>query len=94
MKVEVRAFGMKAMRGKHGLTQSQLAEDVGVSQNYVPALEAGARKAGSDLQQRLMKYFGCLFEDLFEVVLFDPESGHERVLQPIERPPKPSQRTV
>jgi len=31
------------------------------------------------LQQRLLKYFGCDFEDLFDVVLIDPDSGHERL---------------
>jgi len=69
------------MREKHKLTQRQLARDVGVSQNYIPAIEGGARKAGPGLQQRLVKYFGCRFEDLFDVVLVDPETGQERVLE-------------
>jgi len=82
MRVEVRATGLKTEREKRGLTQRQLAKDVGVSQNYIPALEAGARRAGPNVQQRLVKYFGCSFEDLFEVVLVDMESGKERTLQP------------
>ena len=82
MRVEVRATRLKTEREKRGLTQRQLAKDVGVSQNYIPALEAGARRAGSNVQQRLIKYFGCRFEDLFEVVLVDMESGQERLLQP------------
>jgi len=36
MKIEVRAVGLKAMREKRGLTQRQLAHDLGISQNYVP----------------------------------------------------------
>jgi transcriptional regulator with XRE-family HTH domain len=80
MKVEVRATRLREQREKRGLTQRQLARDVGVSQNYVPAIEGGARKAGAKLQQRLLKYFCCAFDDLFEVVLVDPESGHERLL--------------
>jgi predicted transcriptional regulator len=46
VKVEVRSVGLKAMREKKGLTQRKLAHDLGVSQNYIPAIEAGARDAG------------------------------------------------
>lgn len=56
MKVEVRAARLKAMREKRGLTQRQLAQDLGISQN-----------------------FSCRFEDLFDVVLVDPETGREQV---------------
>ncbi len=37
---------------------------------------------GEWLQEQMVKYFGCRFEDLFEVVLIDPETKQERVLQP------------
>ena len=80
MKIEVRAIGLKAMREKRGLTQRQLAHDLGISQNYVPAIEAGARRAGPKLQEQLVKYFGCRFADLFEVVLVHPETGREQVM--------------
>lgn len=43
MKVEIRAVYLKGTREKRGLTQRQLAKDIGISQNYIPALEAGAR---------------------------------------------------
>jgi len=82
VKVEVRAVGLKAMREKRGLTQRKLAHDLGISQNYIPAIEAGARHAGPKLQEQLVKYFGCRFEDLFEIVLVDPETKREQVLQP------------
>ncbi len=82
MKVEVRAVGLKAMREKSGLTQRKLAHDLGISQNYIPAIEAGARHAGPKLQQQMVKYFGCTFRDLFEVVLVDSETHKERVLEP------------
>jgi transcriptional regulator with XRE-family HTH domain len=82
MKIEVRATGLKAMREKRGLTQRQLAHDLGISQNYIPAIEGGARRAGPKLQEQLVKYFGCRFEELFEIVLVDSESGREQVLQP------------
>jgi transcriptional regulator with XRE-family HTH domain len=59
MKVEVRAVGLKGMREKRGLTQRKLAHDLGISQNYIPAIEANSRQAGPKLQQRLVNYFGC-----------------------------------
>jgi transcriptional regulator with XRE-family HTH domain len=82
VKVEVRAVGLKAMREKRGLTQRQLAHNLGISQNYIPAIEGGARKAGPKLQQQMVKYFGCDFGDLFEVVLVNPETSEEQWLQP------------
>jgi DNA-binding XRE family transcriptional regulator len=82
MKVEVRAIGLKRMREKRGLTQRQLAHDLGVSQNYIPAIEGGARKPGPKLQQQMMRYFACPFQDLFEVVLIDSENRREQVLEP------------
>ena len=44
MNVEVRATGLRAMREKKGLTQRELAHNLGISQNYIPALESGARR--------------------------------------------------
>ena len=82
VKVEVRATGLKAMREKRSLTQRQLAKDLGVSQNYIPAIEAGTRKAGPDLMGNMTCYFHCDFWDLFEVVLVNPETGREEPLVP------------
>ncbi len=56
MRIEVRAVGLRAMREQRGLTQRRLAHELGVSQNYVPAIEAGARRAGPKLQEQLVKY--------------------------------------
>jgi DNA-binding XRE family transcriptional regulator len=81
VKLEVRATGLKTMRGKRGLTQRKLAHGLGISQNYIPAIEANSRQAGPKLQDPLVKYFGVRFEDLFEVVLIDSETGQEQVLQ-------------
>lgn len=85
MKVEIRATGLKAMRERKRLTQRKLAHDLGISQNYIPAIEANSRQAGPKLQDQLVKYFGVRFEDLFEVVLINPETSREQVLQPVER---------
>ena len=81
MKVEVRA-SLRAMREKRGVTQRKLAHDLGVSQNYIPAIELGAPHAGPKLQRQMMKYFDCSFEDLFAVVLVDPITEQERVMTP------------
>jgi DNA-binding XRE family transcriptional regulator len=84
MKIEVRATGLKAIREKKGLTQRKLAHDLGISQNYIPAIEAGARRAGPKLQLQMVKYFACRFDDLFEVVLVNSETGREQTLHPKE----------
>ncbi len=76
-------MGLKAMREKKGLTQRKLAQDLGISQNYIPAIEAGARRAGRKLQEQLVKYFGCRFEE-FDVVLVDPETATEKQMVPRE----------
>jgi len=82
MKVEVRAVGLKAMREKRGLTQRKLAHELGISQNYIPAIEANSRQAGPKLQDQLVRYFGCRFDDLFQLILVDPETHKEQVLEP------------
>jgi transcriptional regulator with XRE-family HTH domain len=83
--VEVRATGLRPMREKRGLTQRELAHQLGISQNYIPALESGARRPGPKLRQALMKFFNANFEDLFEVVMVNPESSSEQVLEPREQ---------
>jgi transcriptional regulator with XRE-family HTH domain len=82
MNVEVRATGLRAMREKRGLTQRELAHQLGISQNYIPALESGARRPGPKLRQALIKFFNVNFEDLFEVVMVNPESSSEQILEP------------
>ena len=85
MRVEVRASGLRAMRQRRGLTQRQLAKDLDVSQNYIPAIEANDRQPGPKLQQQMIRYFDCAFEDLFQVMLIDPETGREQLLQAASR---------
>lgn len=82
MNVEVRATGLRKMREKHSLTQRELARRLGVTQNYIPALEAGTRNPGPKLRQSLMQLFQCDFEDLFEVVMVNPVSHQIQVLKP------------
>jgi DNA-binding XRE family transcriptional regulator len=82
MNVEVRAVGLRSMREKHKLTQRELARRLGVTQNYIPALEAGTRNPGPHLRQSLMELFQCDFEDLFQVVMVNPATNQEVILRP------------
>jgi DNA-binding XRE family transcriptional regulator len=82
MNVEVRASGLREMRAKHHFTQRELARRLSVTQNYIPALEAGTRNPGPKLRQRLMQLFQCDFEDLFEVVMINPADKSVTVLKP------------
>jgi len=82
MNVEVRATGLKSLRERHHLTQRELARRLGVTQNYIPALEAGTRNPGPKLRQSLMKLFQCDFEELFQVVMINPVDRREQVLRP------------
>ena len=90
MNVEVRATGLRAMRDKHHLTQRELARRLNVTQNYIPALEAGTRNPGPKLRQALMQLFQCEFEDLFEVVMINPVDHTERTMHadPVARKAK------
>ena len=70
------------MRDRHHLTQRELARRLGVTQNYIPALEAGTRNPGPKLRQSLMQLFNCDFEDLFLVVMVNPVDHREQILKP------------
>jgi predicted transcriptional regulator len=72
VRIEVRAPGVKTRRHEMGLTQRQLSRMVGVTQNYIAAVEAGTRHAGPNLKQSLMDALKASFDDLFEVVLVEP----------------------
>jgi transcriptional regulator with XRE-family HTH domain len=80
VKVEVRATGLRAKREAMGWTQRELAKRLGVTQNYIPALELGNRNPGPDLRQKLMSLFKCDFEDLFTVVMVNPANHKEETL--------------
>ena len=80
MRVEVRATGLRAKREAMGWTQRELAKRLDVTQNYIPALELGARNPGPSLRQKLMKLFNADFEELFTVVMINPQTKKEDVL--------------
>ncbi len=80
MKVEVRATGLRAHRERQRWTQRELAKRLGVTQNYIPALELGNRNPGPDLRQKLMDLFECDFEELFTVVMVNPVTNTEEIM--------------
>ena len=51
-------------RRKRGLTQTQLAEHVGISQNYVASLEKGDRKGDPALFKKLATALAVPMENL------------------------------
>ena len=42
---------------------------------------------GPKLKEQLVRYFGCRFQDLFEVVFVNPETNEVRVLHPASSKP-------
>jgi hypothetical protein len=82
MKIEGRAVGRKATQRKRGLLSASWPTTSVLARNYIPAIEANSRQPGPKLQGQLVKYFGCRFDELVEVVLIGPETGREHVLQP------------
>lgn len=72
------------MREKHKLTQRELARRLNVTQNYIPALEAGTRNPGPKLRTALIALFQCDFEDLFQVVMVNPTTHKEQILTPAD----------
>ena len=55
---------IKQLRKKKGVSQSQLAEAIGVKNNTVSTWERGTRKPDSDALQLLSNYFEVSFEYL------------------------------
>jgi transcriptional regulator with XRE-family HTH domain len=83
IRIEVRATRLAELRQARGLTQRELARRLDVTQNYIPALEAGTRQAGPRLRGPLMENLGAAFFDLFDVVLV-ADDGQEVQLSPLD----------
>jgi transcriptional regulator with XRE-family HTH domain len=81
VRIEVRATRLAELRQARGLTQRELARRLDVTQNYIPALEAGTRQAGPRLRGPLMENLGAGFFDVFDVVLV-ADDGQELQLRP------------
>ena len=75
-----RAVGMriKIVRQRSGLTQDQLAEQVGLSPKYISGIERGVENPTMDILIRLAKMLGVEPYDLF---LFGESEESERALR-------------
>ena len=70
---------MRELRKRRGVTQSQMAEALGVSSAYLSALEHGRRSRPSwYLVQRIIVYFDLIWDDAEDLVRLANRS-HPRV---------------
>lgn len=75
-------FGLRVreLRAERGLTQKQMASDLGVSAAYLSALEKGNRGAPSwEFVQRIITYFNIIWDDAEELQTL-ALSSHPRVV--------------
>ena len=69
------------LRKEMGLTQAQLAEALGMSQQLVAAYEAGARKIPASLLPKLAKIFAVPLEQLMGIEKLPAKRGQVSTLQ-------------
>lgn len=53
------------LRESHGLTQEQLAKEIGVSQSMIARIEAGEREPRKSIKIKMARYFEVTVEWLF-----------------------------
>ncbi|GHC74457.1 helix-turn-helix domain-containing protein [Limoniibacter endophyticus] len=70
---------LRELRARHGVTQREMAQAIGVTPAYLSALEHGKRgKPSWTLLQKIMGYFNVIWDDaeaLFELA----EQSHPRI---------------
>lgn len=60
---------IRQLRARKGVTQKQMAEELGVSAAWLSALEHGKRGQPSwDFQQRLIQYFNIIWDEADELI--------------------------
>jgi transcriptional regulator with XRE-family HTH domain len=59
---------LRELRKARGLTQEQLAEELGTNPHYISSIERGGRGLGPDLLARYCKFFGIKEEELSQLV--------------------------
>ena len=57
---------MKVLRAVKGVTQEQLAEDLGVTRQTIHAVESGKYNPSIDLAFKLAHYFDTTIEEIFQ----------------------------
>ena len=70
---------VKVERARKNITQSDLAEIIGVSRQTIHAIETGKFIPSTLLSLKMASYFGCRVEDVFE--LEDEEEVDRRWLR-------------
>ncbi|MHA3065760.1 helix-turn-helix transcriptional regulator [Lacticaseibacillus saniviri] len=75
---------LKELRKRAGLTQTELADELGISTIYLRKIEKGARQPSNNVAANFVEYFGVsaneLFPDIYQV-LIDTKSINERSKQ-------------
>ena len=57
---------IKVLRAVKGLTQEQLADDLGVTRQTIHAVESGKYNPSIDLAFKLARYFETSIEEIFQ----------------------------
>ncbi len=86
------------LRKAQHITQVQLAEFLGISQQYLQAFEAGRRKVPSSMLPKLAQLFGVSLEQLLGMpeptTKRGPTPKLQRQIEQLQRLPKTKQRFV
>ena len=72
---------MAKLRKELGITQTQLAETLDISQQLIAAYEAGSRKIPASLLPRLAKLFAVSLEELVGINKMPVKRGPASILQ-------------
>ena len=57
--------GLRIRRKKKGLTQKELAQELGMSRSFYGLIETGLREPSMDVAIKMARYFDTTIEDLF-----------------------------
>ncbi len=57
--------GLRIRRKKKGLTQKELAQELGMSRSFYGLIETGLREPSMDVAIKMAEYFDTTIEDLF-----------------------------
>ena len=70
---------LKMMRNKKGITQAELAQELGVSQRAVAAYELGERRPSPEIANKLRQIFELSVEEIWEMFYgaYEGTKGHE-----------------
>ncbi len=63
---------LRELRDEHGVSQRELAEEVGVTRQTINAVERGRYDPSLSLAFKLGEFFDCYAEDIF---LYDASEG-------------------